>query len=378
MTSAREHEHYAVLKDRSLLTKTGSTKEIWHVVLTIDSPNFFYDVGDSLAVFAENERNEVDELLSLFQICPERKVLDHKTKKERDIHSLLQTTVDLAKVPLKLVRLVETLLEPPQKKKLHSFVEEHLSRGSLPVSVRSFLNTFGSSSLTFDAVYNTLAPLLPRYYSIASSPKQSSQQLDLTVALVSHTILDDTRYGLCSHFLTKRAPINDPSIRVFVHPAHHFRLPKEPTAPLIMIGPGTGVAPFRAFLQELLYTRTSLPPCWLFFGDRQQQCDFLYEDFFCNLHRSGKLHLDLAFSRDYDEKVYVQHKMWEKRKQLASWIDSHGAYIYICGDAKNMARSVEKTLIDILVDQGISSSSEDALAYLRRMHHEKRYCRDVY
>ena len=378
MTSSREHEHLAALVERSLLTKPGSTKEIWHVVLDVESLHFSYEVGDSLAVFAENDPKEIDALFRFFEISSDRRYIDPKTQEERDLLSLFRERFDLSKVPLKLARLVEHTASSSRKEMLKAFVEQHTTRGSLPITVSSFLRAFGSSHLDFNAFYYALAPLLPRYYSIASSPMMTSKRADLTVALVSHDILGETRYGLCSHFLAERAPIHTRSIKVSVQSAAHFRLPKAKEAPLIMIGPGTGVAPFRAFLQELEYTRSSLPPCWLFFGDRHQKCDFLYEDFFSRLHRSGKLLLNLAFSRDFQEKVYVHHKMWEERRTLASWIDSQGAYIYICGDAKNMARDVEKTLLDILVDQQVVSNLDDARAYLRQMHRMKRYCRDVY
>lgn len=378
MISSPERNLLATLVERSLLTKQGSTKEVWHVVLDVPSPSFSYDVGDSLAVFAENDPREIESLLHFFQLSEGVKKKDPKTQEEHTLLFLLRDRFDLSKVPLQLARLVEQTTSASRREPLNAFIQQHTHHGALHIPVNRFLRAFASPALSFDSFFHALSPLLPRSYSLSSSPKQSASRAELTVSLVSHDILGEVRHGLCSHFLTARAPLRHPSIRVFVHKAPHFRLPQEKEAPIIMIGPGTGIAPFRAFLQELEQTRSSLPPCWLFFGDRHQQYDFLYEDYFSRLHHSGRLLMNLAFSRDSDQKVYVQHVMWEERRRLASWIDAKGAYLYICGNAKQMARDVEKTLLDILVDQQVASTIEDARAYLRRLHHTKRYCRDIY
>lgn len=378
MISSPERELLATLIERVPLTKQGSTKEVWHVVLDVPSPHFSYEVGDSLAVFAENDPREIESLFHFFSLAQESKKKDPKTQEELSLLCLLRNRFDLSKVPLQLARLVEQTTSPSKREALNSFIQQHTHHGALHVPVARFLHAFASQELPFDAFFPTLAPLLPRSYSLSSSPKPSLGRAELTVSLVSHDILGERRHGLCSHFLTARAPIRYPSIRVFVHKAPHFRLPQDKDAPLIMIGPGTGIAPFRAFLQELEQTLPSLPPCWLFFGDRHRHYDFLYEDYFSRLHHSGQLLMNLAFSRDSDQKVYVQHAMWEARELLASWIDSKGAYLYVCGNAKQMAKDVEKTLLEILIDQKITPTLEEARTYLRRLHHLKRYCRDIY
>lgn len=372
------HEHEATLIERSLLTKNGSTKEVWHLVLQIDSPHFAYEVGDSLAVFAENEKEEVEALLSAFQIVPGLRYYNEKLQKEEDVLFLLRKRFDLSKISLKLVQAIAGTLTGSLRTKIDAFIQQYASRGIIPCSVSLLLRTFGHGSLSFNQFLSLLLPLVPRYYSIASSPKKNPRSVDLTVACVSHDVLGTVRYGLCSHFLTRRASVHTHSMRVFVQSASHFRLPFEKESPLIMIGPGTGIAPFRAFLQELEQTRISLPPCWLFFGARHQKSDFLYEEFFVERQRRGSLLLDVAFSRDYEEKVYVQHKMWQQRNALVDWIDRKGAHVYLCGDAKRMAKDVERTFLDMLVDQSVVSTSEDAKRYLRNMHRQGRYSKDIY
>ena len=179
-------------------------------------------------------------------------------------------------------------------------------------------------------------------------------------------------YGVCSHYLCYRAPLNEPVIPVFVQPSRHFTLPEASCErPIIMIGPGTGVAPFRAFMQQRTCTRN-----WLFFGERNQTCDFYYRTFWEEHISKGHLRLDSAFSRDQAEKIYVQHRLLERKKEVWQWIQE-GAYLFVCGDASKMAKDVDQALQHIAQEEG-KLDPLAARAYFKEMRKEKRYLRDVY
>ncbi len=216
--------------------------------------------------------------------------------------------------------------------------------------------------------------LQPRLYSISSSPKAVDDAVHLTVAAVRYKLRHRPRKGIASTFLADRAPPGS-AVPVFVQPAHAFRIPSDNDAPMIMIGPGTGVAPFRAFLQE----RRALGATgrnWLFFGDQHRASDFLYEDEITGFHRDGLLHeLDLAFSRDQAERIYVQQRMRERAKEVWAWIEN-GAHIFVCGSVA-MGKDVDAALAAIIARQG-SMGSGAAKAYLANLAREQRYLRDVY
>ena len=363
----------AALVERKRLTKPHSSKSTWHLAFEVQDDSFTYTAGDSMAVLAENDPIDVENVCRFFEVQS-----GQMFGEKGPVEEFLLRKVDLTKVPLKLVRAVEGSLEPQMLEKLQAFVEKHTFRGSLLLPVSAFLRTFGIKDVSLESFLNGLQPLLPRLYSIASSPRTDFKKVELVVAEVTHTVSGEERRGLCSHFLSRRAPLFKPTIKVAVHEAKHFRLPCDSKAPLIMIGPGTGVAPFRAFLHDLELARDVMPPCWLFFGDRNRESDFLYEDFFLRHEKQGTLHLDLAFSRDSEEKVYVQHRMWEQRVKVASWIAGQGAHVYVCGDAQGMAKEVEEVLQKILIDQNVVSSQEEANTYLAHMRQVGRYCKDVY
>jgi sulfite reductase (NADPH) flavoprotein alpha-component len=222
---------------------------------------------------------------------------------------------------------------------------------------------------------NQFAPLLPRFYSVASSPKTHPDEVHLTVALSTYDHHGELRYGVASHFLCHIAEENATAIPSYVQPTPHFTLPHNHEAHIIMIGPGTGVAPFRGFLHERL-AHNAPGKNWLFFGERHRAFDFFYEEFWTSLVGQNKLRLDLAFSRDQEDKQYVQHRLTENGKELWSWLQE-GAYLYLCGDADPMAKEVEATLLQIFKEHG-NLAEADAKAYLKSMRHERRYLIDVY
>jgi sulfite reductase (NADPH) flavoprotein alpha-component len=230
-------------------------------------------------------------------------------------------------------------------------------------------------SFTPEEFIKLLRKLQPRLYSIASSPKIYPEEIHLTVATVAYASLGRERLGVCSTFLASRVT-KDVPVSIFIHSAKHFRLPEDPSRHIIMIGPGTGIAPFRAFLQDRKATGAS-GKHWLFFGDQRRETDFLYREELEDMHKEGTLHrLHTAFSRDQKDKVYVQHRMLEEAQELYSWLEE-GAYFYVCGDASRMAKDVEHALLKIIELAG-GKTLEKSKAYIDAMKKEKRYRKDVY
>jgi sulfite reductase (NADPH) flavoprotein alpha-component len=219
-----------------------------------------------------------------------------------------------------------------------------------------------------------LRKLQPRLYSIASSPKAFPEDIHLTVAVVRYELHGRKRQGVCSTYLADR--VNGGTMPVFIHSAKHFRQPEDPSVPVIMVGPGTGIAPFRAFLQEREVLGAP-GKTWLFFGDRNRATDFLYEEEINAWRGKGVLHrLDTAFSRDQPEKIYVQQRMMENAAELWRWLED-GSYFYVCGDASRMAKDVDEALHRI-VEQAGGKSKEEAAAYVEELKKTKRYRKDVY
>jgi sulfite reductase (NADPH) flavoprotein alpha-component len=244
------------------------------------------------------------------------------------------------------------------------------------VDVLDFLREHPEVVFGAEEFVATLRKLQPRLYSIASSPRVTPETIHLTVAAVRYRLRGRARKGVASTFLADRLEVGE-TIPVFLHSAKGFRMPEDPSAPMIMVGPGTGVAPFRAFLQD---REASGAPgkSWLFFGDQRRATDFLYGDEFEKMAASGLLaRLDTAFSRDQEEKVYVQHRMLEHGAELWKWIAEEGAYFYVCGDAKRMAKDVDAALKRIAIERG-GLSEEEATEFLDGMKRAKRYRRDVY
>jgi sulfite reductase (NADPH) flavoprotein alpha-component len=226
-----------------------------------------------------------------------------------------------------------------------------------------------------EAFIEALDPLQPRIYSISSSPKIDHTRVSLTVDAVRYKIGNRVRLGVGSTFLGDRAEVGQ-DVRVYVQKAQHFALPADPSKPIIMIGPGTGIAPFRAFLQERLATQAP-GPNWLYFGHQRSDYDFFYEDELKAMRKTGHLgRLTLAWSRDGGEKIYVQHRMRDEGRDLWAWIE-RGAHIYVCGDALRMAKDVERALIDVVAEHG-KRNPEDAARYVAELKKNDRYQMDVY
>jgi sulfite reductase (NADPH) flavoprotein alpha-component len=233
----------------------------------------------------------------------------------------------------------------------------------------------GNPEVTFSPqeLCNLLLPLLPRFYSVASAPKVVGEEVHLTVAFFEYESEGEKRRGVCTHYLCNLVPMYESVVPVYVQPSNGFTLPSDPNVPIIMIGPGTGVAPYRGFMQERMHFSSRN---WLFFGEWNRSYDFFYEDFWRELEFKKKLRMDLAFSRDQAHKIYVQHRMLEHAEEFFRWLED-GAYVYVCGDKKRMAPDVDAALHQIVKTCG-NMDEAGAKAYVKKLRTDKRYLRDVY
>ncbi|MDF2550262.1 MAG: cysJ [Chlamydiales bacterium] len=368
----------ASLKARFKLTKPGSTKNTQHVILDLEKGDVSYQPGYSVGVFVENEGERVDEIIEAIGADPKEVVVDPRTKEILSLRAFLLRRANLNRVPASLLRLaaevgesaekrsyLEHLLSPDEKTRCMQFLQEM----HVPEFVHHFLGPVDPLLLVQE-----LAPMLPRFYSIASSMRAVGQEVHLMIKLVEYELKGALRRGVASHYLLNLAPIEG-QIPLWIQSNEKFHLPKDPSKPIIMIGPGTGVAPFRAFLQERVCMKAP-GKNWLFFGECNRETDFFYEEFFSEVEKAGMLKLTTAFSRDQAEKVYVQHRLLENSEEIWRWI-LEGACIYICGDAKVMAREVQESLLLIFQREGDMDLSA-ARAFLKHLRAEKRYQTDVY
>ena len=352
-SSARER-HLPVdsrLLVNRLLTAPGSDKEVRHYELDLRDTGITYQAGDSIAVHAHNDPALVEELLGELGVGPDHRLPDHDQ-------------------PLGILLTEQFEIRTPSRA-LQALVTARTGHdGPWPYGT-DVLDLIRSADLAADEVLDTLRPLQFRDYSIASSPLVHPDSVHLTVATVRY-LLGERRYGgVASTFLADRSE----TLSVHLRPNHTFRLP-APDVPIIMIGPGTGIAPFRAFLQERRATGAT-GRSWLFFGDRHRATDHLYGDELEDFVRCGTLtRLDLAFSRDQESKLYVQHRMQENAADLFAWLQD-GATLYVCGDADRMAKDVDATLHDIVARCG-AMAADSAHAYVNDLIKTHRYLRDVY
>jgi len=334
-----------------------------HIALSIR--DFPFQVGDSIGVFPENDPRVVDEII---EMTGEASVFDARSNATTSFRDFLLRKANLSKCTSSLLKQIASdkvisLLE--NKEELQAILQTH----HLIDLLRIFSPTPTPQQLT-----SNLLPMMPRFYSIASSPNMFPDQIHLTVASLVYQSVGGPRRGVGSHFLCHQATETTP-IPIYVQPSNGFTLPTDPHAPIILIGPGTGIAPFRAFLQERMFHKH--PGLnWLFFGERNRATDFYYEDYWIELEKQGRLQLDLAFSRDSAEKTYVQHRLWEKRAQLWEWIQN-GAYLYVCGDAEKMAKDVDATLQKIACSEG-NLNEEKGQEFIKALRKERRYLQDVY
>ena len=358
------------------LNRPDSAKDTRHFEISLDGSGLSYEVGDALGVMPANCPALVNEILAALGCDGEEAVKD-PSDKETSLRHALHACYAIAQPPNSFVQAVaeragdtelKTLLDPAKKADLDKWL---YGREIIDLLLRTPKRAFTPAEFI-----GFLRKLQPRLYSISSSPKAHPGEVHLTIAAVRYEAHGRARRGVCSTFLADRVELGQTPVPVFVQTSHGFRLPADTERPVIMVGPGTGIAPFRAFLEERRATGAN-GRNWLFFGDQQRSLDFLYEEELAAMQKEGVLtRLDLAFSRDQKEKVYVQNRMLENAAELWKWIEE-GAHFYVCGDAKRMAKDVDAALHEIIQKAG-SRTPEQAAEYVNKLKSDKRYQRDVY
>ena len=374
----RQHPISAAVLDVRRLTADASAKDVRFVSFDLRGSGLTYSAGDALGVYPENCPELVEALLEALRATGDEpvKTPSGRVTSARDALTRWYTITRISHPLLRL--LAEAATEPAEKQWLRALIEGDeagfLEGGDLLDLVAGCTVARHVPVARF---VEALSPIQPRLYSISSSPYAHPQEIHLTVGVVrySHHGCNRLRKGVASSFLSERVQAGH-KVRIFVQPSHGFRLPADNGTPVIMVGPGTGIAPFRAFLQERK-ARRATGKSWLIFGDQRRACDFLYREELEEYLGSGTLtHLDTAFSRDQQQKVYVQHRMLENGPRIWSWLRS-GAHFYVCGDASRMARDVDRTLHQIVATEGWLSET-GAKSYVKELARAKRYQRDVY
>lgn len=356
------------------LNGAGSGKDTRHVVFDLAGTGLTYEVGDALGVQPVNCPQSVDAIIA----CLGAKASDEVQGPDGVTRPLIEALLYACDIGRPSDEAVEVLASRArnidESQRLQALAEGYPAASHEGADLLELLQTFRSARPPLQELISALSVLQPRLYSISSSPKEVGDAVHLTVATVRYKLRRRPRKGIASTFLAERASPGA-EVPVFIQAAHAFHLPKDNDAPMIMIGPGTGVAPFRAFLQE----RRALGAKgrnWLFFGDQRRASDFLYEDEITGLHRDGLLtELDLAFSRDQAERVYVQQRMRERAREVWEWLEE-GAHLFVCGSV-TMGKDVDASLIAIIARQG-NIGTGAAKAYLANLTREQRYLRDVY
>jgi len=356
------------------LNRPGSQKDTRHVVFELDGTGLEYEVGDVLGIQPENCPATVAMIVEALRARPDDAV-DCADGKERSLAEALGKYCDIMRVSDAAIEVLASRApDGNESERLQALAEGYPGAGPEEADLLDLLLTFGSARPPVQELVSALSPLQPRLYSIASSAKVAGSALHLTVATVRYEKRGRRRTGVASGYLADRTRHRG-VVPVFVRKTQDFRLPADGDAPIVMIGPGTGIAPFRAFLQERRACGAR-GRNWLFFGDQQRAYDFLYEEEFTGLRRDGFLsELELAFSRDQPERVYVQQRMRERARELWAWLED-GAYLFVCGGV-TMARDVDAALAAIIARQG-GMGTGAAKAYLAKLARDKRYLRDVY
>ncbi len=357
----------AKLIKKTLLSQEGSTKRTYHLTLDLTGSDLKYHPGDAIGVYPHNLSSDVDELLLSMHASGSEEVSDPRSLSKMPLRTFLLTKANLSRVTPKLLKmLVPSLAEGDNEKRKH-YIETH--------DVLDVFREHKNSTCSLDELVSAFSPLLPRFYSIASSQSTSNTSVDLLVATFTYEVGGKVKRGVGSHFLCETALLNETEIPIYIQGTSSFTLPSDPHTPILMIGPGTGVAPFRAFLQERQFQKAP-GKNWLIFGERSSKHDFYYEDYFKTLKRKEFLSLDTAFSRDQTEKIYVQHRLEEKGESVWKLMEQ-GGVVYICGDARHMAKDVVAALHRIVEEKG-KHSTEEAKAYIKTLRQEKRLKMDVY
>jgi sulfite reductase (NADPH) flavoprotein alpha-component len=378
----RNNPYRSTVTQNYLLTAPESAKQTRHIAFALE-PGMTYTPGDSIGVNPEHRAESVAEVLTALNFTGDERVLDHY-KVEVSFEEALRNRLAIGKLTRGSIGQYAKLANAPHAGG-KGFAElkaltgpDNKSRAEDYCWGREFIdliNDFPGAVTAPQELFNVLPRLTPRLYSIASSQAAHPSAAETSVRVVCYDMHGRSRQGVCSGQLGNRTPAGT-VLPVFLHSNQNFRLPEDPSTPIVMVGPGTGVAPFRAFLEER-QAKGESGDNWLFFGDQHEATDFLYGDQLKAMLKGGTLtRLDTAFSRDQTQKIYVQDRMMEHEAELFQWLEC-GAYFYVCGDATSMAKSVELALLNAIA-KGANATPEQAAEYLATMKKQKRYQRDIY
>jgi sulfite reductase (NADPH) flavoprotein alpha-component len=367
---SREHPVMARFVSRTRLNGEGSEKHTCHIEIDLSESGLQYEVGDSLGIFPSNDHVLVDAIIATIDVPPDFPIAGEPF---RDV--LIERT-SLGAAPDALFQFISYLTGGERRKKAQALAKgEDPDGDAAHLDVLAALQKFEGVRPDPEALIEVLEPLQPRLYSISSSVRANPGRVSLTVDSVRYEALGRERLGVASTFLGDRVNPQG-EVLVYVQKAHGFGLPASGDTPIIMVGPGTGVAPFRAFLQERMATNAT-GSAWLFFGHQRETNDYFYRDEWEMFRQRGTLtNLSLAWSRDGAQKTYVQQRLREAGAELWAWLE-RGAHFYVCGDAKKMARDVEVAVRDIVAAHG-GLTTEAAAAFVAKLKNDGRYQADVY
>lgn len=372
---SRKNPFRAEVLENLNLNGRGSNKETRHLELSLEGSGLTYEPGDALGIFPENDPELVDMLLKELKWDPNAAVAVDQGE-NLSLKEALTSYYEITVLTKKFIQQAAEIIENEKLRELAA--PENADQLKAYIAGRDlidFVRDFGPIAAAPQEFVSILRKIPPRLYSIASSFAANPDEVHLTIGAVRYNAHGRDRKGVCSVLCAERLQPGD-TLPVFIQPNKNFKLPENPETPIIMVGPGTGVAPFRSFMQEREETGAS-GKSWMFFGDQHFVTDFLYQTEWQKWLSEGVLtKMDVAFSRDTEEKVYVQHRMLEHSKELFEWLEE-GAAFYVCGDKNNMAKDVQNALLEIIEKEG-GKSREEAEAYLAEMKKQKRYQRDVY
>lgn len=373
---SRNHPFHAEVLENLNLNGRGSDRETRHLELSLAGSNITFEPGDSLGVYPENHPQLVEEIIAAMGWDANERVPLNKKGAEGTLQEALLRHYEITVLTKPLLEQAATLNSAPALKDLlASGREQELKEYIQGRDLLDLMQDYGPWNAPASIFVTILRKLPARLYSIASSYNANPDEVHFTVRAVRYESHGRERYGVCSVHCAERVQPGA-TLPVYIQNNPNFKLPADSSVPVIMIGPGTGVAPFRSFLEER-EEQGAEGPSWLFYGDRHFVTDFLYQTDWQRMLKDGVLsRLDVAFSRDTEEKVYVQHRILEQSKELYRWLQE-GAHIYVCGDEKHMAHDVHSALLTVIQEEG-GQSAEAAAAYLETLQQEQRYQRDVY
>ncbi|ERJ17834.1 sulfite reductase (NADPH) flavoprotein subunit alpha [Salinisphaera shabanensis T35B1] len=372
-TYSRKNPYPAEVLENVVLNGRGSDKEVHHIEMDTEESGLVWEPGDSLGIIPENDPAVVEELIAALGLSPEEQVtgidgevtLQHALTHQYEITTLTRPLIEKYAVQAQNESL-DALLAEDQREVLAEYMHGRF--------IIDLVEDYPIEGITGQDFVRLLRKLPPRLYSIASSHAANPDEIHLTVAAVRYESVGRARNGVASIQLADRS--EDVQLPIYIDHNKNFKLPDNNDAPIIMIGPGTGVAPFRAFMEER-EEREAGGDNWLFFGAQHFLTDFYYQTDWLRWRKEGLLtRMDVAFSRDQEEKVYVQDKIRAAGKDVFDWIE-HGATVYVCGDANAMAHDVHEALLE-LIGENANLDAEGAADYLKKLQKEKRYQRDVY